>query len=176
MADLVFAALKGAISIFQEYKKGVNELSEYQEDAEELYERVEVVLPIILRVEGKLHPDFVTSIQMGKRYITNINTSLKDTFEYVKSYSGKVGGLKLLATKAISGLPLSSMGLDEAQFSAAQYILSKFKGNTPEKNFEKLAERLHAAVGQLSLAITATMLEVISDGILFSMLINVFVQ
>ncbi len=35
MADqLVFAALKGVVKIFQEYKKGLNQLSEYEDDVE----------------------------------------------------------------------------------------------------------------------------------------------
>ena len=97
---------------------------------------------------------------MAKRYIDYINKALADTLDYVKRYSGKVGGLKLLANKAVSMLPLESLGLNDVETSAVNYLLEKFKGSTPEKQFDKFAERLQASVGQLSLAINAQVLMV----------------
>ena len=158
MDQIIFSAVKGAIKIFKEYKKGIGELSEYQDDAEELYERVECVLPIIESIEGRLQPDFTTSLQLAKRYIESINTCVSHTKQYVQQYSGKVGGLKLLASKAISMVPLSTMGLNDSELSAAEFIQQKFKGTTPEKNFDKFSERLLAAVGQLNLAISTQLL------------------
>ena len=102
--SIAFTLVKGAFNVYKGVKAKQSELGEYEEDAEELFDRVDALIPIVMRVEHVLSPEFIMALHLIKLNMDRVKTTIDDTHQYVKKFAGAKGGLRLIANQVSGGL------------------------------------------------------------------------